>query len=136
MSESFSLLWLDSAEIQTTPILSATAFKDLHIGDILAQFSTSGHSRKFFTTLLHHLPTDPKTIAYRQAILSDLIDHPNLSNELAALLPKLDGLTPQLLTIRKRPALYSSAISLISMVTQPCFACSNELAAILAISKA
>ncbi|MEM7132048.1 MAG: hypothetical protein AAF702_37410 [Chloroflexota bacterium] len=106
MNDSFSLLWLHDDEINHCPTLPASTFNDLHIGDVVAHISTSGTSRRFFSRLLQQLPTNAKTIAHRQEVLTDFVKQPQMTKAIAALLPKLDGLRPQPLTFRDRHAIF------------------------------
>jgi hypothetical protein len=48
--------------------------------------------RAVFREVIRHLPRDPQLIRYRQAVFSDLLDNPQFTEALTALLPQLEEL--------------------------------------------
>lgn len=65
---------------------------DLGLNDIAATLTLSPRHASFVRRVLAGLNTDPAVIAWRQAVLSDLLDRPTLVEQLRALLPRLADL--------------------------------------------
>lgn len=72
--------------------LSPAAAHDLRLEDILAAFTSErGHQREI-QNLFSRLPRDAQVIAYRQAVLDDLLANPELAERFASLFPVIDSL--------------------------------------------
>src|SRR5512139_881748 len=71
--------------------LSPGALHDLGFDEILAAFAPGLAHQKEIRALFSRLPRDPQVIAYRQAVLEDLLANPDLAERLAALLPVIDS---------------------------------------------
>lgn len=90
-----SLLWPPHlpAQAQTNQtILSDAAARDLGIAKIVAAIAPERQHQPFCTSILRQLHTDPTVIHYRQAVLTDLLAHHPLAEQLANLLPQIDEL--------------------------------------------
>jgi hypothetical protein len=57
----------------------------------IAAFAPEREHQKEIRALFARLPRDPQVIAYRQAVLEDLLANPELAGRLAALLPVIDS---------------------------------------------
>lgn len=98
-TRSLSLLWPNGRVAQSGPRLSELASADLELGAIAAalaggdapQVRRSARER-FARQVLTQLLTEPEVIAYRQAVLADLLQRPALCAELEQLLPNLEAL--------------------------------------------
>lgn len=72
--------------------LSPAVAHDLGLEEVIAAFTSErGHQREI-RALFSRLPRDPEVIAYRQAVLEDLLAHPALVERFASLLPVIDSL--------------------------------------------
>lgn len=84
---SLSLLWPDART--DAAALSTEAARDLEVDLLAAALSPDGRQRRPIAQLLRALPADPAVITYRQDVLADLLDQPDLLRRLDALLPSL-----------------------------------------------
>jgi len=86
----FSLLWLDASSQTAKFEIPEHLTRDLNITALVRQLSLHPLYEKNMRHLLLHLQTDEDTIAYRQAIISDLLSTPTsmekLENVLHAIL--------------------------------------------------
>jgi DNA mismatch repair protein MutS len=73
--------------------LSPAAAHDLRLDEIVTAFTPDRAHQKEIRDLFSRLPRDPETIAYRQAVLEDLLTNPALVESLNALLPVIDSLS-------------------------------------------
>jgi hypothetical protein len=71
--------------------LSLGAMHDLGLDEIITAFTPEREHQKEIRALFSRLPRDPQVIAYRQAVLEDLLANPDLAERLAALLPAIDS---------------------------------------------
>ncbi|HEY3473521.1 MAG TPA: hypothetical protein VGK56_02865 [Anaerolineales bacterium] len=71
--------------------LSPAAAHDLGLDDIIAAFTPDRDHQKEIRNLFSQLPRDPEVIAYRQAVLDDLLANPDLAARFASLLPVIDS---------------------------------------------
>ncbi|HSL28090.1 MAG TPA: hypothetical protein VK900_02725 [Anaerolineales bacterium] len=100
--ESFSLLYPkgsgaasdEDASASAGPVLelSPAAAHDLGLDEIIAAFTPDRGHQKEIREVFSRLPRDPQVIAYRQAVLDDLLTNPELAERFAALLPVIDSL--------------------------------------------
>jgi len=72
--------------------LSPAAAHDLRLDELISAFTTDHTSRKEIQPLFDRLPRDPDVISYRQAVLDDLLAHPELTEGLTSLLPVIHSL--------------------------------------------
>jgi hypothetical protein len=72
--------------------LSLVAAHDLGLDEIIAAFTPDREHQKEIRDLFSRLPCDPDVIAYRQAVLEDLLANPELAERVATLLPVIDSL--------------------------------------------
>ena len=72
--------------------LSPVAAHDLGLDEIVAAFTPDRGHQKEIRELFFRLPRDPDAIAYRQAVLEDLLANPALAERFASLLPVIDSL--------------------------------------------
>jgi len=72
--------------------LSPAAALDLRLDEIVASFTTERKHQKEIQDLFSRLPRDPDTIAYRQAVLDDLLANPELAERFTSILPVIDSL--------------------------------------------
>lgn len=72
--------------------LSPAAAHDLGLDEIIAAFTPDRGHQKEIRDLFSRLPRDPDVIAYRQAVLDDLLANPELAERFASLLPVFDSL--------------------------------------------
>ena len=72
--------------------LSPIAAHDLGLHEILTAFTPSREHQQQIQNLFSHLPRDPEVIAYRQAVLEDLLANPELVERFTSLLPVIDSL--------------------------------------------
>jgi DNA mismatch repair protein MutS len=92
MTHDLSLLWPLGHEARTLPRLSDAAVDDLDLPrTITALGEEYGYAMRIRDVLLH-MCDDPAVIAYRQDVLADLVEIPDLGDRLAALLPHVIGL--------------------------------------------
>jgi hypothetical protein len=101
-SASFSLLYPEGqrgsssghAVVNTEPFLelSPSTAHDLGVDEIVAAFASDREHQKEVRTLFSRLPRDPDVIAYRQAVLDDLLAAPELAERFVSLLPVIDSL--------------------------------------------
>ena len=90
---SISLLWPPGAGVHApdTPRLSARAAADLDLETTVRALSASPGDQRIVTAALSTLCADPDVIAYRQAVLEDLLNAPELLARLEALLPAISA---------------------------------------------
>lgn len=86
-----SLLWPDQSGRATTQVRAA-AIEDLALEHIVQALNSGGQYAGVIRAILCDLCLDPRTIAYRQAILADLLESPELCAALRAMLPELHAL--------------------------------------------
>ena len=72
--------------------LSPGAMRDLGLDEIIAAFTPEHEHQKEIRNLFSQLPRDPEVIAYRQAVLDDLLANPDLVEAFASLLPVIVSL--------------------------------------------
>jgi DNA mismatch repair protein MutS len=91
--------------------LTAEAANDLGLAEVIQTLAgAEGRSfrreqrERFAREVLAELCTDPSVIAYRQAVVADLLDDPPLRERLAQTLPGLDALSEAVSASRYRPA--------------------------------
>jgi DNA mismatch repair protein MutS len=72
--------------------LSPAATHDLGLDEIIAAFTPDREHQKEIRDLFSRLPRDPGVIAYRQAVLDDLLANPELVERFTSLLPIIDSL--------------------------------------------
>jgi DNA mismatch repair protein MutS len=72
--------------------LSPVAAHDLGLDEVIAAFTPDREQQKEIRDLFSRLPRDPDVIAYRQAVLEDLLANPELAERIASLLPVIDSL--------------------------------------------
>ncbi len=89
--EGFSLLWPEETDKAGWSAPEATR-RDLTLDCILPAFALAEADRKRAAQTLHFLPTEVKTIRYRQDVLADLLAQPALAEALRDLLPKIETL--------------------------------------------
>src|SRR5712691_9681501 len=94
-----SLLWPDGARPAATNRLDEQARADLHLDEIVRAIVSTGAPagrvaarERFAHEVLTTLVCEPDIIAYRQAILTDLVDNPSLRERLELALPALEAL--------------------------------------------
>jgi hypothetical protein len=78
----------DNAFLQLSP----DAAHDLGLDEIVAAFTPNRGHHKEIRELFFRLPRDPQAIAYRQAVLEDLLANSPLAGKFASLLPVIDSL--------------------------------------------
>lgn len=94
-SVNFSLLHpptREAAGAESSLELSPGVAHDLGLEDIVAAFAPDRDHQKEIRDLFSRLPRDPEVIAYRQAVLEDILANPDLADRLRALLPAIDSL--------------------------------------------
>ena len=69
------------------------AAHDLGLDELIAAFTPDRGHQSEIRKLFSRLPRDPQVIAYRQAVLDDLLANPALAEGLASLLPSIDSLS-------------------------------------------
>lgn len=91
----FSLLYpagasLDRPEsfLEITP----AAAHDLGLDEIIAAFSPEREYQKEIESLFYRLPRDPEVILYRQTVLDDLLNNPEIVERFTSLLPTINSL--------------------------------------------
>jgi DNA mismatch repair protein MutS len=72
--------------------LSPAAAHDLALEDLIAAFASDREHQKQIQELFVRLPRDPQVIAYRQAVLEDLLANPAVVERFTAFLPVIDSL--------------------------------------------
>ena len=72
--------------------LSPATAHDLGLDEIIAAFTPERAYQKEIQSLFYHLPRDPEMIAYRQAVLDDLLVSPELAERFTSLLPVINSL--------------------------------------------
>jgi DNA mismatch repair ATPase MutS len=72
--------------------LDPAAAHDLRLDELISAFTPDRESRRDIQTLFQRLPRDPDVISYRQAVLEDLLAHPELTEKLAFLVPVIHSL--------------------------------------------
>ena len=94
-----SLLWPDGRATAAIGRLADEAIADLHLAEIVSAIvgadAPAGRlaaRERFAERVLTELLSDAEIIAYRQAVLTDLLDHPPLRERLEAVLPGLEAL--------------------------------------------
>lgn len=73
--------------------LSPAVWHDLGLDQIVPAFTANRDHQKEIQKILARLVHAPEVLQYRQQILDDLLKHPHLLDQLAALLPAIDSLT-------------------------------------------
>jgi len=86
-----SLLWPPGAD-RAAARLPDSAAADLGLDHLSAAVAREVGYARSIREILHALSTDPAVIAYRQAVLAELLDNPDLAQRLAALLPEIGAL--------------------------------------------
>ncbi len=85
------LLWPDGeAQRRSVQVSTATA-ADLALERIVRALDVDGQHARVVWPVLLELCSDPETIAYRQAIVGDLLDQSRLVDALSDILPVLHG---------------------------------------------
>ncbi|MBA3946701.1 MAG: hypothetical protein H0X37_19330 [Herpetosiphonaceae bacterium] len=74
-------------------LLALTTFEDLALEELVRALDIHGHHLRAVRATVGELPVAPDIIAYRQAIMADLLAHPALVAECLALLPQLASLS-------------------------------------------
>ena len=94
-----SLLWPEGLRGAPAARLDDQAIADLHLDEIVRAIVSAGAPagrlatrERFAHDVLTTLITEPDIIAYRQAVLTDLIDNPRLRERLERALPALEAL--------------------------------------------
>ena len=72
--------------------LSLAAAHDLRLDDLIAAFTSDRGQQREIQELFSRLPRDPRVIAYRQAVLDDLLANPDLAERFTSLFPVIDSL--------------------------------------------
>ena len=72
--------------------LDPSAAHDLRLDELISAFTPDQRSRRDIQALFQRLPRDPEVISYRQAVLEDLLTHPELTGKLASLFPVIHSL--------------------------------------------
>ena len=91
--QGFSLLWPDGAGARTAQPLTPMTCADLDLDEVLRAIAGRDRRREAAArAVLTATGTDAATIVYRQGVLRDLLDHPELATRLAAILPLLSEL--------------------------------------------
>lgn len=88
----FSLLHPPGGASQAFLELSPAVAHDLGLELVVAALTSNRDHQKEIRALFSRLPRDPETIAYRQAVLEDLLANPALAERFASLLPVMDSL--------------------------------------------
>ncbi|MDJ0755252.1 MAG: hypothetical protein QNJ45_17140 [Ardenticatenaceae bacterium] len=91
--QSLSLLWPDGEPEQAGRPLSNEVIQDLALETLVVGMCPYGPHRDSIRKVLYQLCQDPAVLAYRQAILNDLLHEPLLAEALKSMLPLLDELT-------------------------------------------
>ncbi len=86
-----SLLWPGEQRTAATG-LDQAAYRDLDLEHTVEAFGAQGAQRRQVGAILSSLIDDPAVIRYRQAVLSDLLNHPDFAGRLERLLPELRAL--------------------------------------------
>ncbi|MFQ3536658.1 MAG: hypothetical protein SNJ58_12350 [Aggregatilineales bacterium] len=95
-----------------TPAASEAAWaRDLRLDDLVSAFAPEPRYANFIRQTLTALNADPDVIAWRQAVLSDLLDNPALTQTVEQLLPRFADLRQgrALFGQRQRPPLLETA---------------------------
>lgn len=87
-----SLLWPAEGPEQPDRPLSAETIRDLALEALVAGMCPYSPHQDALRPILYQLCQDPAVLAYRQAVLADLLHQPALADTLASLLPLLDEL--------------------------------------------
>ena len=94
-----SLLWPEGMRGAPAARLDDQAIADLHLDEIVRAIVSAGAPagrlatrERFAHDVLTTLITEPDIIAYRQAVLTDLLDNPPLRERLERALPALEAL--------------------------------------------
>jgi DNA mismatch repair protein MutS len=94
-----SLLWPDGARSEAAARLDEQAIADLHLDQLITAIVGGGAPpgrfaarERFAHEALTTLVREPEVIAYRQAVLTDLLDNPPLRERLEQVLPALEAL--------------------------------------------
>jgi DNA mismatch repair protein MutS len=87
-----SLLWPTGAQASTVRQLSDEAIRDLALETLVAGICPSSLHQDSIRTVLYQLCQDPAVLAYRQAILNDLLHQPVLTEAFKSMVPLLDEL--------------------------------------------
>ena len=92
VTHDLSLLWPPAYETHPQPRLTDAAVNDLDLPRTIAALGDEyGYATRIREVLLQ-LCDDPAVIAYRQDVLADLVDVPDLGERLAGLLPEVIAL--------------------------------------------
>ncbi len=87
-----SLLWPNGVQARADQQLSGAVIRDLALETLVAGMCPHSPHQDAIRTVLYQLCQDSEVLAYRQAILKDLLHHPMLAEALKSLLPLLDEL--------------------------------------------
>jgi DNA mismatch repair protein MutS len=103
-----SLLWPDSNQ-RAGKWLPEETRHDLDLEQLAQAFTAHTEYRQEILKTLAFLPADRETIQYRQDVLADLQDHPDLTAALRELFPKIEALeyfNTSLAVPNQQPAIY------------------------------
>lgn len=89
LETSLSLLWPDNVTIPDTRRNDGYSMADLTLENIVRRLSIEGRYQRHIRTILHNPCRDPHVLAYRQAVIEDLLRVPVLAGGLAQVLEKL-----------------------------------------------
>ena len=95
VSTDFSLLYppgVSQDQQKSFLDLDTATRHDLGIEHIVFAFTADREHQKVIHTLFSRLPRDPHVISFRQDVLDDLINHPELVERLKSLFPVIDSL--------------------------------------------
>lgn len=90
--QSLSLLWPNGEQTQPTLQLGSEAIRDLALEALVASMCRHNPHRDAIRGVLYQLCPEPDVLAYRQAVLQDLLHQPVLAETFKAMLPLLDEL--------------------------------------------
>ena len=92
MVSQLSLLWPGGSQEYTDNQLPNEVIRDLALETLVAGMCPYNLHQDAIRTVLYQLCQDPAVLAYRQAILNDLLHHPVLAESFRAMVPLLDEL--------------------------------------------
>jgi DNA mismatch repair protein MutS len=87
-----SLLWPAGGPARPDQPLPPGSIHDLGLEALVAEWCPPHPQREAIRSVLYRLCQDPATLAYRQAVLRDMLGRPTLADSLASLQPMLDEL--------------------------------------------
>ena len=90
--QSLSLLWPTGTQPRSDRQLSDEVIRDLALETLVAGMCPSSLHQDSIRTVLYQLCQDPAVLAYRQAILKDLLHQPVLTKAFQSMVPLLDEL--------------------------------------------